>query len=226
MATYWGGLPTSAQGYGGGSIWPNIGNVSPLGKDPFSEIAIRTGQMAPLTQYQAALARMNPAAGQYQQQAAMQGFNPAYAMYEAFGMPGTEDEQYGDFSSYLASAMGQAGQSQADVRSRMWGIAAPGTGFTDADLAGQVQQQAYYGDDPEELKAQRLATAEAMGALGGNRMNPMMQRAMGGVIDRMYNAYLGSAAYQSPTPGGFMDYYLRQRGIADVRPGGWGSEVA
>jgi hypothetical protein len=72
----------------------------------------------------------------------------------------------------------------------------------------------YYGGDVEETAARRLATTEALTGFGGARANPQMQRAMQGMVDRMYGSYLGTEGYSAADPGGFMDYYLGQRGIS------------
>ena len=64
------GLPS---GYGDGFGVPGGGG--------FAEIAERQRAMAPLAQYQAALAQMNPTAGRYAQQAAMQGYAPSFGQY-------------------------------------------------------------------------------------------------------------------------------------------------
>jgi len=179
-----------------------------------SDIAWRQRAMGPVAQYRAALAQMNPNAGTYQQQAAMRGFDPAYAMYEAFGVPGTQAEQYGSFTDYLASAPGRTGQTQADIRARMNLIAGGyGNDFSDQSMLGSALYEQYYGGDVEEAAARRLATAEAMSGFGGGAANPQMQRAMQSVIDRMYGNYLGSAGYTAEDPGGFLKYYMGQRGL-------------
>lgn len=215
MMNYYGGLPT---GYGTGSFGLPTG---PGGGGSFAEIAERQRAMGPLGQYQAAIAQMNPDAGRYGRQAAMQGFNPAYSMYEAFGVPGTGAETYGSFSDYLASPQGRQGQSQADIQNRMRYIADATT--SRGAVAGNIDPMAaglyetYYGGDPSEEASRRLAATEAMSGFGlQGRVNPQMQRAMQGVIDRMYNTYLGGADYQSANPGGFMDYYLSRRGLRNA----------
>ena len=213
MGMYYGGLPS---GNGAGFDLPGGGD--------FAEIAERQRAMAPLAQYQAALAQMNPTAGRYGQQAAMQGFSPAYSMYEAFGIPGTGAETYCAFSDYLEGA-GAAGQSQANIQDRMRMIASATTGQGrdggDVDPIRSGLYETYYGGDPGEAASRRLAQTEMMSGLGAGRANPQMQRAMQSVIDRMYNQYLGSGtggytAATGSTPGGFMDYYLQRRGLRDV----------
>ena len=201
------GLPS---GYGDGFGVPGGGG--------FAEIAERQRAMAPLAQYQAALAQMNPTAGRYAQQAAMQGFNPAYAMYEAFGIPGSGAETYGSFTDYLAAGNQQ---TQASLQDRMRMIADATTGgAATIDPVSAGLAEIYYGGDPGEAASRRLASAEMMSGLGAGRANPQMQRAMQSVIDRMYNQYLGSGTgtggYASTAPGGFMDYYLRQRGLRNA----------
>ena len=212
MASFY-GLPS---GYGAGFDLPGGGD--------FAEIAERQRAMAPLAQYQAALAQMNPTAGRYGQQAAMQGFSPAYSMYEAFGIPGTGAETYGSFSDYLAGA-GGAGVTRPDIRSRMNRIASATTGQGQAgeyiDPVNAALYETYYAGDPGEAASRRLAQTEMMSGLGAGRANPQMQRAMQSVVDRMYNQYLGSGtegyrAAPGSTPGGFMDYYLQRRGLRDV----------
>jgi len=203
-----GGWMPGYQAPGTSTTWAGF----PGGSD--SDIAWRQRAMGPVAQYQAALAQINPEAGRYAQQAAMRGFNPAYAMYEAFGVPGTAQEQYGSFSDYLASSAGQLGQTQSDIQNRMRLIAGGTEGnMANAGMLGSALSEIYYGGDVEEAAARRLATAEALGGFGGGAANPQMQAAMQSVIDRMYGNYLGSTAYSAEDPSGFIGYYLGQRGL-------------
>lgn len=210
---YYGGLPSGPVN----SPYAQFGQSGPFSGGGFSEIAERQRAMGPLNEYQAALAQLNPGAGRFQQQAAMQGFQPAYSMYEAFGVPGTAGESYGSFSDYLADAPGRTGYDQSAIQDRMRMIAGANASSTDPREAGLYQM--YYGDDPTEEASRRLAATEMMSGLSGNRANPRMRKAMESVVGRMYNNYLGGTGYQQgPTntaekPGGFMDYYLRQRGM-------------
>ena len=204
---YLGGAP---QDYGAETF------AYPTGIDAYSNIMERQAMMAPLAQYRAMLSQANQAAplGRYQQQAAMQGFSPAYSMYEAFGVPGTGASAYGSFTDYLAGAAQGGAQTREDVLARMNLIASAGAvGADPSDLLGEALAGQYYGGDVEEAASRRLATTEALSRFGGAGANPQMQRAMQGLIDRLYGNYLGSTDYTADQPGGFMDYYLSQRGL-------------
>ena len=186
--------------------------------EPFSEQIARQEAFQPFAQYQAALGQGYPSLGQYGRSALEQGFTPAYAMYQAFGEPGGTASSFQD---YLQGA-GGGGQTQAAIQDRMRLIAnasrgqgAVGGGGI-SPLESQLYQQ-YYAGDPEEESSRRLALAEIMSGSTAARMNPQMQRAMSSVVDRLYNQYMagtpGATLEGSAGPGGFMDYYLRQRGI-------------
>lgn len=203
---YLGGAP---QDYGAGTF------AYPTGTDAYSNIMERQAMMAPLAQYRAMLSQANQGAplGRYQQQAAMQGFSPAYSMYEAFGVPGTDASAYGSFTDYLAGATQGGARTQAEVVERMNLIASAGATGGASDLIGEALAGQYYGGDVEEAASRRLATTEALSRFGGAGANPQMQRAMQGLIDRLYGNYLGSTGYTAEDPGGFMDYYLTERGL-------------
>jgi hypothetical protein len=185
--------------------------------EPFSEQMARQEQFQPFAQYQAALGEMNPGLGQYARNSMAQNFTPSYAMYQAFGEP---MGQAASFSDYLQGS-GGGGVSQADMQNRMRLIASAGR--NQGMVGGNVdplQSQlygSYYANDPEEERSKRLAQAELMSGSTSARMNPQLAQAMSSVVDRLYNNYIagspGATGAGNAGPGGFMDYYLKQRGL-------------
>jgi hypothetical protein len=176
---------------------------------------------APVEQYQQYLSEVAPDAGYspIMEQARMSRLSPLYAQYQALGWLGSES--FGDYLS-VASPEQIHGTPSTDDTSYADMVARA----SQLAYAGPLQREddpsfyPYYKDEQAQEAQMRLARQLELGPMGGAQYNPTVQRAVGSVMDRMYQRYLGTdAAKGGLGPQGFLKYYMQQR-----HPGSIGTE--